>query len=80
MPANQSGKVKTTMQALALGGFVAPFDYLTGAWPRSGDVLWWISARRCWLVAVVLTMTSGLEFARDVLRHRSERPRAQSAR
>ncbi len=79
MPAKQSGKVKTTMQVVALGGFIAPFGLLTGSLATAGDVLWWISAVAL-LVAVVLTVTSGLEFARDVLRHRSERPRAQSAR
>jgi CDP-diacylglycerol--glycerol-3-phosphate 3-phosphatidyltransferase len=69
MPAKQSGKVKTTMQALALGGFVAPFGLLTGVWKVPGDIMWWLSAVAL-AVAVVLTLTSGLEFARDVVRHR----------
>ena len=69
MPAKQSGKVKTTVQVLALGGFVAPFGLLTGALEVPGDVVWWLSAAAL-AVAVVLTMTSGLEFARDVVRHR----------
>ncbi|MCW2868215.1 MAG: CDP-diacylglycerol--glycerol-3-phosphate 3-phosphatidyltransferase [Marmoricola sp.] len=72
MPAKQSGKVKTTVQAVALGGFIAPFGLLTGSWAVFGDVVWWISALLL-LVAVVLTVTSGVEFTRDVLRHRSER-------
>jgi CDP-diacylglycerol--glycerol-3-phosphate 3-phosphatidyltransferase len=69
MPANQSGKVKTMAQALALGGLIAPFHYLDGAWDVPGDVVWWIAVVLMG-VAVVLTMTSGYEFARDVLRHR----------
>ena len=73
MPAKQSGKVKTTMQALALGGFVAPFGLLEGDLALVGDALWWISALAL-AVAVVLTMTSGYEFARDVVRHRAGRP------
>ena len=73
MPAKQSGKVKTTMQALALGGFVAPFGLLDGGLALVGDALWWISALAL-AVAVVLTMTSGYEFARDVVRHRAGRP------
>jgi len=73
MPAKQSGKVKTTVQAVALGAFVAPFGLLTGALEVPGDVLWWLAAAAL-AVAVVLTMTSGLEFARDVVRHRQGRP------
>ncbi|MCX6397748.1 MAG: CDP-diacylglycerol--glycerol-3-phosphate 3-phosphatidyltransferase [Propionibacteriales bacterium] len=69
MSANQSGKVKTMAQALALGGLIAPFHYLTGVWDLPGDIVWW-TAVVLMAVAVVLTMTSGYEFARDVLRHR----------
>src|SRR6478735_10539099 len=70
MPAKQSGKVKTTLQAVAVGGFIAPFGLLTGPFEVVGDVIWWISALLL-AVAVVLTVTSGLEFARDVMRHRA---------
>ncbi len=69
MPAKQSGKVKTTLQAVALGGFVAPFGLLGGNLEVPGQVLWWISAILLF-GAVVLTVTSGVEFARDVIRHR----------
>lgn len=69
MPANQSGKVKTMAQALALGGLIAPFHYLSGFWDIPGDVVWG-TAVVLMGVAVVLTMTSGYEFARDVIRHR----------
>ena len=69
MAANASGKAKTMAQALALGGFVAPFKYLPGAWDVPGDVVWWAAAVLMG-VAVVLTISSGLEFARDVVRQR----------
>lgn len=69
MAARQSGKVKTMAQALALGGFVAPFKHLDGNWSTPGLVVWWASAVLMG-VAVVLTITSGLEFARDALRQR----------
>jgi len=69
MAANQSGKVKTMAQALALGGLVGPFHYLDGVWDVPGEILWW-AAIVLMGVAVVLTMTSGYEFARDVVRHR----------
>jgi CDP-diacylglycerol--glycerol-3-phosphate 3-phosphatidyltransferase len=69
MPANQSGKVKTMAQALALGGLIAPFHYLDGGWDVPGDIVWWLAVVLMG-VAVVLTMTSGYEFARDVVRFR----------
>ena len=69
MAARQSGKVKTMAQALALGGFVAPFKDLTGSWDVPGEVVWWASAILMG-VAVVLTVTSGVEFVRDVVRQR----------
>jgi CDP-diacylglycerol--glycerol-3-phosphate 3-phosphatidyltransferase len=75
MPAKQSGKVKTVMQVVALGGFIAPFGYLTGPLEVAGDLAWW-GAAVALAVAVVLTITSGVEFARDVVRHRREAPTA----
>jgi CDP-diacylglycerol--glycerol-3-phosphate 3-phosphatidyltransferase len=69
MAARQSGKIKTMAQALALGGFVAPFKDFSGRWDVPGDVVWWVSAVLMG-IAVVLTVTSGLEFARDVVRQR----------
>jgi CDP-diacylglycerol--glycerol-3-phosphate 3-phosphatidyltransferase len=69
MPANQSGKVKTMAQALALAGLIGPFHYVDGFWDVPADILWW-TAVVLMAVAVVLTMTSGYEFARDVVRHR----------
>ena len=67
MAANKSGKAKTMAQALALGGFVAPFKHLPDGWHTPGLVVWWISAALM-TMAVVLTVTSGLEFVRDVAR------------
>lgn len=71
MPAKQSGKVKTTLQGLALGGFVAPFGLYDGAW--SWLVLFWWASAIALAGAVVLTLTSGAEFARDVVAHRRSR-------
>jgi CDP-diacylglycerol--glycerol-3-phosphate 3-phosphatidyltransferase len=67
--ARQSGKIKTLAQALALGGFVAPFKDLTGTWDVPGQVVWWAAAALM-AVAVVLTVTSGVDFARDAVRQR----------
>ena len=73
--ASQSGKLKTLTQAFALGGFIGPFKgqgsptELTGGWDTVGDLVWWASAVLMG-VAVVLTITSGLEFARDAVKQR----------
>lgn len=69
MEAKWSGKVKTTLQAIALGGFIIPFGMWTGVWDTPGQVLWWISGALL-LGAVVLTMTSGAEFIRDFISQR----------
>lgn len=70
IPARQSGKVKTMAQALALGGFVAPFRHLDGFWEVPGLVVWWLAAALM-AIAVVLTITSGVEFAREVRQQRT---------
>ena len=77
MPAKQGGKVKTMAQVIALAGFVAPFGHLTGALEVPGEIMWWLSAGAL-AVAVVLTITSGLDFARDVVRHRRGQTAAAS--
>jgi len=69
MAANASGKAKTMAQGLALGGFVGPFAHLSGFWDLPGDVVWWLSADLM-AIAFILTLTSGAEFARDVVRAR----------
>ena len=43
MPAKQSGKIKTVVQVVALGGFVAPFG-LHRRLGGPGDLIWWVSA------------------------------------
>lgn len=65
LAARWSGKVKTAAQALALGGLIWPVKYLTGVWHLPGLVLWW-AAVALMAVAVVLTITSGIEFVNDV--------------
>ncbi|MBV9831971.1 MAG: hypothetical protein JOZ82_10305, partial [Marmoricola sp.] len=51
---------------------IAPFGLYTGSLAWLGDLLWWLAVVML-AVAVVLTLTSGYEFARDVMRHRAER-------
>jgi CDP-diacylglycerol--glycerol-3-phosphate 3-phosphatidyltransferase len=75
MPASQSGKVKTTLQALALGAFILPLRELDGALEVPGEVLWWVAAAFMG-AAVLLTLTSGYEFFRDAAAQRADRKRA----
>lgn len=72
MPASRSGKLKTSLQALALGLFILPLRELDGALAVPGEVLWWAAAAFM-AGAVLLTLTSGYEFFRDVLAQRKER-------
>ena len=76
IPASQSGKVKTTLQALALGAFVLPLRELDGALAVPGEVLWWVAAVFMG-AAVLLTLTSGYEFFRDAHAQRAARRRTQ---
>jgi CDP-diacylglycerol--glycerol-3-phosphate 3-phosphatidyltransferase len=69
IPASRGGKVKTALQAFALGGLIAPLHMLTGAWHTLGNVLWWISVGLM-AAAVVITLVTGLEYAREAARIR----------
>ncbi|MDP3969378.1 MAG: CDP-diacylglycerol--glycerol-3-phosphate 3-phosphatidyltransferase [Nocardioides sp.] len=75
MPASQSGKLKTSLQALALGLFILPLRDLGGALAVPGEVLWWVAAAVMG-AAVLLTVTSGYEFFRDALAQRKGRATA----
>src|SRR3954451_2970943 len=65
------GKLKTTFQALALGGLCLPLrnDDLPEALQTPGEVLFY-AFEACLAVAVALTLWSGYEFFRDVWRQR----------
>jgi len=67
--ANQSGKIKTTLQALALGGLTLPGRQLHGWLDVPGEVLFYAS-QACLVAAVAMTLYSGFEFYRDFWRQR----------
>ncbi|MEZ5094299.1 CDP-diacylglycerol--glycerol-3-phosphate 3-phosphatidyltransferase [Nocardioides sp.] len=75
LQANQSGKIKTTLQAVALAGLCLPLphgDAHGGAFDRFGtvgEVLFYL-AQVMLAGAVVMTLWSGYEFFRDVWRQR----------
>jgi CDP-diacylglycerol--glycerol-3-phosphate 3-phosphatidyltransferase len=79
IPAAQSGKIKTVLQAVALSGLIWPLphgDAHGGAfdfWPEPlGEALFYL-AQATLAAAVAMTMWSGYEFFRDVRRQRGQR-------
>lgn len=77
IPAAQSGKIKTVLQAFALAGLLWPLphgDAHGGAfdfWPGYvGEGLFYL-AQAALAAAVAMTMWSGYEFFRDVRRQRA---------
>lgn len=73
LPASRGGKLKTVLQAVAIGLFLLPLDHLP-------DVVSWVA----WVAmaaALVVTMVTGVDYVRDALRIRREahRPSAGAA-
>lgn len=67
--AKQSGKVKTALQALALGLLTLPLRQVDGWLDVPGDVLFHVS-QALLAAAVAMTVWSGYEFYRDLWRQR----------
>jgi CDP-diacylglycerol--glycerol-3-phosphate 3-phosphatidyltransferase len=67
--AAQSGKVKTTLQAVALTGLSLPLRQVDGGLNDIGTVLFYAN-QAVLAVAVAMTVWSGYEFFRDVWRQR----------
>jgi CDP-diacylglycerol--glycerol-3-phosphate 3-phosphatidyltransferase len=61
MPASQGGKIKTTLQAVAIGGFVLPFEIWNN--PLTDLLLFftWVFMA----AAVVVTVVTGVLYVRD---------------
>ena len=66
--AAQSGKIKTTLQALALGFLTLPL-HLPAHRSTIGNIVFY-AAEVCLTAAVAMTLWSGYEFFRDVWRQR----------
>ncbi len=69
MPASQLGKIKTTLQAVALSGLCLPLRQVDGSLDLVGEILFYLS-QVLLAGAVAMTMWSGFEFYRDVLRQK----------
>ncbi|MGV0851457.1 CDP-diacylglycerol--glycerol-3-phosphate 3-phosphatidyltransferase [Mycolicibacterium phlei] len=63
IPASRGGKLKTLVQAVAIGLFVLP---LSGAWLTSAWVIMW--------AAVVLTVLTGIDYVVSAIRDSRARP------
>jgi CDP-diacylglycerol--glycerol-3-phosphate 3-phosphatidyltransferase len=72
MPASQGGKVKTMLQALALGGYVLPLEIWNN--PPS-DLLRWIT-HIVMAAALAVTASTGVQYVRDARTLRAESKRA----
>ena len=70
--AAQSGKLKTALQVLALGGLTLPLRQVSGPLDTIGLVLFY-AFQVVLAAAVVMTLWSGYEFFRDVRRARAAR-------
>ena len=78
LAANASGKLKTVLQAVALGMLTLPLREVEGALEVPGLVLWWIAVVLL-AAAVVMTMYSGYEFFRDAFKQRRHHRAGASA-
>jgi CDP-diacylglycerol--glycerol-3-phosphate 3-phosphatidyltransferase len=67
--AAQSGKIKTTLQAIALAALSLPLRQVDGSLDLVGEVLFYLS-QVLLAGAVAMTLWSGYEFYRDVWRQR----------
>ncbi len=71
LPAGRGGKLKTTVQTIALGLLVAPLLMLPGGWEPVGEFFWGVGVAAMGL-AVALTVLTGLDYVRDTLVARRE--------
>ncbi len=69
LPASRGGKVKTTLQAVALCALILPLRGFTGPLGAMGDVLWWAAAA-VMAAAVAVTLVTGLDYVRAAVRLR----------
>ena len=75
MPAGQNGKIKTTLQAVAIGGYLLPFEI----WDNTiADVLRWIT-HGFMAAAFFITVSTAVAYVRDARKLRRDSKAAASA-
>jgi CDP-diacylglycerol--glycerol-3-phosphate 3-phosphatidyltransferase len=76
MPASQGGRIKTTLQSIAIGGYVLPLEIWQhthdGTWKGTlAHVLLW-GIHITMAVAVVFTLVTAVQYVRDAIHLRRE--------
>jgi CDP-diacylglycerol--glycerol-3-phosphate 3-phosphatidyltransferase len=75
MPAGQGGKIKTTLQAVAIGGYLLPFDLWNNApsdWKDTpSDVMIWVT-NVVMAAALAITLSTAVQYVRDARTMRRE--------
>ena len=71
LPASRGGKIKTTLQAVALCALILPLRSLEGPLGGLGEVLWW-AAVITMAAAVVVTVVTAVDYVRQAQRLRRE--------
>lgn len=66
IPASRGGKLKTLVQAVAIGLFILPLSAWAGPWLTVAWVIMW--------AAIVLTVLTGLDYVVSAIRDSRERP------
>jgi CDP-diacylglycerol--glycerol-3-phosphate 3-phosphatidyltransferase len=69
LAANQSGKLKTMLQAVSLALLILPLREVEGPLAAPALVVWWVAVLLL-AAAVVMTVYSGYEFFRDAFKQR----------
>jgi CDP-diacylglycerol--glycerol-3-phosphate 3-phosphatidyltransferase len=68
MPASQGGRIKTTLQAIAIGGYLLPFEI----WDNTfGDVMRW-ATHVAMAAALAITLVTAVQYVRDAVVMRRE--------
>lgn len=68
MPAGQGGKIKTTLQAFAIAGYLLPFEIWDNV---PSDILRWIT-HILMAGAVAITLSTGVQYVRDAVKLRRD--------
>ena len=68
MPAGRGGKLKTMLQALALGGYTLPFNLWNNMF---SDIMLWIT-HATMAAAVIITVVTGVDYVRQAITMRRE--------
>jgi CDP-diacylglycerol---glycerol-3-phosphate 3-phosphatidyltransferase len=76
--ATRGGKLKTALQAVALGAFILPLRELSGVLGTVGEVVWWIAAGFM-AAAVVVTLVTGVDYVLRALKQHREGRAAEKA-